>query len=133
MEVWAETEGDPSVIVAVLDEGICLVHEDLSENIWINEDEEYGSLEDNDGNGYAGDRYGYNFLEQTGIISWDDVGDSGHGTHVSGVIAAKNNNGKGISSIAGGSSSSTGVRLMSCQIFSGNSASNTVSLARAIK
>ena len=133
VEVWDETEGDPSVIVAVLDEGICLVHEDLSENIWINEDEEYGSLEDNDGNGYAGDRYGYNFLEQTGIISWDDVGDSGHGTHVSGVIAAKNNNGKGISSIAGGSSSSTGVRLMSCQIFSGNSASNTVSLARAIK
>ncbi len=133
VKAWAETEGDPSVIVAVLDEGICLVHEDLSENIWINEDEEYGSFEDNDGNGYAGDRYGYNFLEQTGIISWDDVGDSGHGTHVSGVIAAKNNNGKGISSIAGGSSSSTGVKLMSCQIFSGNSASNTVSLARAIK
>lgn len=132
-EAWEKCKGDPSIIVAVLDEGICLEHEDLKYNLWTNDDETYGSLEDNDGNGYAGDYYGYDFLNNRGIITWDAIGDTGHGSHVSGVIAARNDNGTGISSIAGGTASEPGVRLMSCQVFSGNLASNTVSLARAIK
>lgn len=132
---WELCTGDPSIIVAVLDEGIFLEHPDLQANIWTNEDEIYGSLEDNDNNGYAGDAHGYDFQNDRGIISWDSYGDTGHGTHVSGVIAAVNNNGTGISSIAGGDASRNlpGVKLMSCQVFSGNLSSNTVSLARAIK
>ena len=130
---WKKCTGDPSIVVAVLDEGICLIHEDLKANLWRNEGEKYGSMEDHDGNGYPGDYFGYDFLNDRPVISWDLVGDTGHGTHVSGVIAAVNNNGTGISSIAGGAESEPGVRLMSCQVFSGNSASSTVSLARAIK
>ena len=38
---------------------------------------------DNDGNGYAGDIHGYNFVTNTGIITWDDLNDTGHGTHKS--------------------------------------------------
>jgi hypothetical protein len=45
---------------------------------------------------------------------------SGHGTHVAGIIGAVNNNGKGVSSIAGGTGNKDGVRLMSCQIFYGD-------------
>lgn len=128
-------KGDPSIIVAVLDEGLDLKHPDLINSLWVNEDEIEYSIEDNDGNGYAGDYHGYDFINGRGDVSWNSYTDSGHGSHCGGIIAATNGNG-GISSIAGPDASdlaNTGVRLMSCQIFSGNLASNTVSLARAIK
>lgn len=131
---WEKCLGDPSIIVAVLDEAVCLTHPDLQQNIWVNEDEVWGSLEDNDGNGYAGDRYGYDFLNDKGVLSWDRDGDTGHGTHVAGIIAAVNNNGIGISSVAGGTPEHPGVKIMSCQIFSGNSStSNILYMSRAIK
>ena len=130
---WQMSTGDPSIIVAVLDEGVCVEHPDLKANMWHNEGEVYRSHEDNDGNGYKGDYYGYNFVYDTGIISWDHIYDSGHATHVAGVIAAQNNNGEGVSSIAGGTPYAPGVKIMSCQIFAGGAAGNTVMMARAIK
>ena len=132
-KAWERSTGDPSIVVAVLDEGIYWRHPDLQANMWVNEGETYGSHTDNDKNGYEGDYYGYDFINNTGIISCDASADTGHGTHVAGVIAARNNNGIGITSIAGGTAENPGVKVMSCQIFSGNSSSNTVSLARAIK
>lgn len=132
-EAWKLTTGDPSIIVAVLDEGVYLEHPDLKDNMWINEDEVYRSHDDNDGNGYEGDRYGYNFVKNTGIISWDNINDTGHGTHVAGVIAAMNDNGEGIGSIAGGTPQKPGVKIMSCQIFSGNTVSNALASIKAIK
>ncbi|MCM1150737.1 MAG: S8 family serine peptidase [Alistipes sp.] len=132
-EAWKLSEGDPSIVVAVLDEGICLTHPDLRANLWVNEDEIERSHEDNDGNGYAGDYHGYNFVAGSGIISWDNISDSGHATHVAGVIAAQNGNGEGIASIAGGTASKPGVKLMSCQIFSGNMVSSAMATIRAIK
>lgn len=131
---WDMTTGDPSIIVAVLDEGVCFEHPELAPNMWHNEGEIYRSHEDNDGNGYAGDYYGYNFAADKGVISWDNLYDSGHATHVAGVIAAQNNNGEGIMSIAGGTAANPGVKIMTCQIFSdGYAASSTVIMARAIK
>lgn len=132
-QAWQHTTGDPSIIVAVLDEGVCLTHPELAGNLWVNENEVYRSSEDNDGNGYKGDVYGYNFVKDTGIITWEDINDTGHGTHVAGVIAARNDNGEGISSIAGGTAAAPGVRIMSCQIFSGNTSGNSLSTVRAIK
>lgn len=130
---WERSTGDESVIVAVLDEGVFVDHPDLKDNIWVNEDEINRSTKDNDGNGYKGDYHGYNFAKNTGVITWNDVYDSGHGSHVAGVIAARNGNGVGISSIAGGDAKNSGVKIMVCQIFSGNVGSSGIAVARAIK
>lgn len=37
MEAWEKCTGDPSIIVAVLDEGVMYTHPDLADNIWVNE------------------------------------------------------------------------------------------------
>ena len=132
-KAWEMTTGDPSIIVAVLDEGVDVSHPDLQASMWVNEGEIWKSHEDNDGNGYAGDVHGYNFVSKHGVISTDSRYDTGHGTHVAGVIAAVNNNGTGISSIAGGNASESGVKIMSCQIFSGQYAGTVLEEVRAIK
>ena len=132
-EAWTKCTGHPDIIVAVLDEGVDCFHEDLQASMWVNEDEIWGSHDDNDGNGYAGDRHGFNFAMNSGVISTNDKYDSGHGTHVAGVIAAQNNNGVGISSIAGGDNVKPGVRIMSCQIFSGNKLATILDEVRAMK
>lgn len=133
-EAWELCQGDPSVIVAVLDEGVMYKHEDLKANMWVNEGESIGSLNDADGNGYAGDLHGYNFVEETGLITWSDPNDTGHGTHVAGTIAAVNNNGKGVCGVAGGTGDSdSGVKIMSCQVFSGDKGATMLAEAKAVK
>lgn len=134
VEAWKRSTGDSSVIVAVLDEGIYVKHEDLADNIWVNEDEGENLNADNDNNGYKGDKNGYNFVHDMGKITWNDYYDSGHGTHVAGTIAAVNNNGKGVSSIAGGDGTKgSGVKVMVCQIFSGNISTGLYNVVRAMK
>ena len=135
-KAWDLCMGDPSIIVAVLDEGVDVFHPDLKESMWVNPGEgveNWRSTEDNDGNGYAGDVYGYNFAAGNGIIATNGRYDTGHGSHVAGVIAATNNNGVGISSIAGGTLENPGVKIMSCQIFSGSLAGTVLDEVRAIK
>ena len=132
-KAWQLTKGDPSIVVAVLDEGVDVSHPDLKASMWVNEGEIWRSHEDNDGNGYTGDYHGYNFVADSGIISVGSVYDTGHGSHVAGVIAAVNDNSLGISSIAGGTESEPGVKIMSCQIFSGAYAGTVLEEVRAIK
>lgn len=113
LPAWNITTGSPRVIVAVVDGGIDVTHEDLHDNLWINEAEKNGKPGiDDDGNGYIDDIYGYNFVDQSGNIVAQD-----HGTHVAGTVAAVNNNGKGVCGVAGGSGKQDGVRLMSCEIY----------------
>ena len=134
MEAWKKCTGDPSIIVAVLDEGVMYTHPDLKGNMWINEKEEFYADKDADGNGYKDDKYGYNFVSNSGIISWMDAVDTGHGTHVAGTIAAVNNNGEGVCGIAGGDGSkNSGVKIMSCQVFAGEAGVTLDAEARAIK
>ena len=134
-DAWTLCTGDSSIIVGVMDEGVHWEHPDLLANIWVNEDEEYASGVDNDGNGYKGDRYGYNFASDRGYISTTSTNDTGHGTHVAGTIAAVNNNGIGVSGIAGGDAAAGkgGVRIMSLQIFDDNRASTVAMEAKAFK
>ena len=139
-DAWRLTGGDPSVIVAVFDCGVEFRHEDLKEAVWRNEAEISGAADvDDDGNGFIDDKYGFNFVNCFAInndyangalegkpqtaVDGNAVNSNkgvGHGTHVAGIIGATNGNGKGISSIAGGTGNGDGVRLMSCQIFEGN-------------
>ncbi len=130
---WEITAGRPDVIVAVVDEGVDFRHEDIADNMWVNEGE-YGGLEgvDDDDNGYIDDIHGYNFVTN-GTISCSRPGDSGHGHHIAGTIAAVNNNGKGVCGIAGGSGKGDGVRIMSVQYSSNGQAIGTDGMAKAIK
>ncbi|WP_302828103.1 S8 family peptidase [Bacteroides finegoldii] len=134
-EAWKKCTGDPSIIVAVLDEGVMYTHKDLAQNMWKNPGEnDVTSPVDNDGNGYAGDVHGYNFVSGNGYISWSEATDTGHGTHVAGTIAAVNNNGIGVSGIAGGDGTdNSGVKIMSCQLFSGDKGVTLFAEAQAIK
>ena len=129
---WQLSTGNSDVIVAVVDQGVKYDHEDLAANMWVNEAELNGTPGvDDDGNGYVDDIYGYNFTKETGEL--DFSAELMHGTHVAGTIAAVNNNGVGVCGIAGGSGRGDGVKIMSCQIFSGSTASNALATVKAIK
>lgn len=135
LEAWKTCTGDPSIIVAILDEGVMYKHPDLEANMWCNPGESVqGAKTDGDGNGYEGDLHGYNFVTESGDITWTDANDTGHGTHVAGTIAAVNNNGRGVCGIAGGDGTpNSGVKIMSCQVFSGQNSVTLAGEARAIK
>jgi subtilisin family serine protease len=112
-DAWLKQKGSEDVIVAIVDGGIDYDHEDLVDNIWINDSESSGSSNsDDDDNGYDDDIYGYNFVSNSGTIEPND-----HGTHVAGTIGAMNGNDIGVCGVAGGDADTPGVRLMSCQVF----------------
>jgi subtilisin family serine protease len=126
---WNTETGSPDIVVAVLDTGVRYFHLDLggnnslwgpdnpqsNGNIWINPGEIPGNAIDDDLNGYVDDTIGFDFVASTGgpggakCIDQDcdtvdndpDDGD-GHGTHISGTIAAITNNNRSVAGIAGG-------------------------------
>ncbi len=117
-DVWSSlTAGDNSVIVAVVDEGVKYTHPDLAANMWTD----------------AEGKHGYNFVDSSGEISWAETDDKGHGTHCAGTIAAVNNNGLGVCGVAGGSGNGDGIKIMSCQIFSGDKGGLASIVAKAFK
>lgn len=128
-KAWNTTTGSPDVIVAIIDGGIDVNHEDLNQNIHINLDELNGEAgKDDDGNGYVDDIYGFNFCTNEGKIY-----PHSHGTHVAGTVAAVNNNNIGVAGVAGGNGSiDTGVRLLSCQVFDSRSGAGEGDFAKAI-
>ncbi len=102
---WKITQGSRNVIVAVIDTGIDIRHEDISNNLWVNngevgfdsngKDKAKNGIDD-DKNGFVDDVHGWNFVEGT-----NDLTDNhGHGTHVSGIIGAEGGNGVGISGVS---------------------------------
>ncbi len=107
-QAWDITVGRPEIIVAVIDSGIDLDHEDIKEALWTNPNEIPDNQIDDDHNGLVDDVYGWNFAaDDNNVDDW-----FGHGSHVAGIIAARMNNGKGIAGIA------PKVRLMALGIFS---------------
>lgn len=115
LPAWEVTTGSSNVIVAICDSAPEYEHEDLAGNMWVNEAEANGTPGvDDDDNGYVDDVHGYNFVVEP--YRGPELIPGDHGTHISGTIAAVNNNGIGVSGIAGGDSpEGNGVRLMSVQ------------------
>lgn len=117
------------VIVAVIDTGIDINHPDLQANIFRNDIEcdngkpQTDKVEDRDRNGYPGDCFGWNFVPNESPVETkpEDIPNSetlqipedreGHGTHVSGIISASQNNGIGITG------SSNKIKILPLKVF----------------
>ncbi|MFC1715382.1 S8 family serine peptidase [Candidatus Poribacteria bacterium] len=92
-EAWDITTGD-SVLIAVIDTGAYIDHEDLVGNIWTNPDETLDGV-DNDRNGYIDDVDGWDFYYNDNTV-FDSSTYDDHATHVAGTIAGLGNNGTGV-------------------------------------
>jgi subtilisin family serine protease len=91
LEAWGEITTPKDSVIAVIDTGVDYNHSDLAANMWKNKGETKNG-EDDDGNGYVDDVYGYDFHNNDA----DPMDDHYHGTHVAGTIAAVGNNGEGV-------------------------------------
>lgn len=84
-KAWTLEQGSRNVIVAVMDHTIDVTHEDLRDNIWVNEAELNGEPGvDDDGDGYVDDVYGYDYAQLKGYSRQP----ADHGTHVAGTIVS---------------------------------------------
>lgn len=127
INAWKIETGKPEVIVAVNDGGVDYQHEDLVANMWVNEAELNGLPgEDDDNNGYADDVNGYSFITYDGKVAIGKIYPHDHGTHVAGTIGAVNNNGIGVSGVAGGNGTpNSGIRIMTTPTLDGQHGSLT--------
>lgn len=121
------TSATETVIVAVVDTGIDANHEDLKEVVWVNEKEIPGNGIDDDNNGYVDDVNGINTLvrDSQGRATGNNRDTHSHGTHVSGTIGAKQNNGKGIAGIA------SNVKIIGIRSVPNNSDETDVDIAES--
>jgi subtilisin family serine protease len=125
VEAWDIETGNPGIVIAVVDSGIDFNHPDLIDIVWINEDEIADNGIDDDGNGYVDDIYGYDFQnEDNDCLPLDHTG---HGTALSGIIAALTNNDVGISGIA------WNCKIMPVQVLSDEGSTPPSMVADAIR
>lgn len=108
-----QTGARKQVIVAVLDTGIDINHEDLKNVIWTNGAEVQDGV-DNDQNGFVDDVHGWNFYDETNRVFNSSTEDE-HGTHVAGIIGAQQGNGLGIAGVA----SAADIKIMPVKCMGG--------------
>lgn len=99
-------------VIAVIDTGAELSHEDLVDSLWINEAEQNGTDNvDDDNNGYIDDIYGVDFInnvptpvpeDSSAPLRYEapeDDSNTSHGTHVSGIIGMNPDNAVGYAGV----------------------------------
>ncbi|RDV15808.1 T9SS C-terminal target domain-containing protein [Pontibacter diazotrophicus] len=96
-EGWAVEKGDTNVVVAILDTGFRLTHEELKSKVKHNYNDPVDGI-DNDGDGYIDNFSGWDFADKDNNVD-DDTPWKGHGTSVAAVSAGATNNGSGIASL----------------------------------
>ncbi len=133
---WKVTRGNPNMIVAVIDTGVDYTHEDLLPNLWRNPGEIPDNGIDDDQNGYIDDEIGWDFAKNDNkpydlSMSILEIlfkgGNPGHGTHCAGNVAARGDNGLGISGVA------PNVKIMSLRFISEKGQGTSADAIKAIK
>jgi cell wall-associated protease len=109
---------DRPVRIAVVDYGVDIDHPDLKSIIDTNDAECTNGIiplnpkDDKDKNGYIGDCKGWNFTGSDKVGSNKQIDDSGHGTHVAGIMGAIINNDTGIQGV------SNNIRILPLKVLS---------------
>jgi hypothetical protein len=116
-ESWKCWKPQKEIILAILDSGLDLEHEDIDPSVlWVNQGEtgidddgndKASNGIDDDGNGYIDDVHGYNFVRKNGNVQDDKY----HGTHCGSIICASTNNKVGLAGI------NPGIKIMLVKIF----------------
>ncbi|MCB9025136.1 MAG: S8 family serine peptidase [Bdellovibrionaceae bacterium] len=131
-DAWNDTRGNEDIIVAVIDTGVDYTHEDIAPNLWRNTQEIANNGIDDDNNGFIDDVIGWDFVDNDNK-PFDLPGDifkggnPGHGTHCAGNVAARGENGKGISGVA------PNVKIMVLRFISDQGQGTTADAIKAIK
>lgn len=135
-KAWEKFQSQEQVLIALIDTGVDIEHEDLQDAIWLNEKEIPDNRIDDDGNGYVDDVYGWDFYNgDSTVCSYARNGtakkndNDNHGTHCAGIIAAKSKNNDGMVGVA----SNVNAKIMVCKALGGsNSVTDTVKVIEAI-
>lgn len=145
MQAWSQTKNNQTIVVGVIDSGVDYTHPDLLPNMWRNpgesgldaagRDKSKNGIDD-DKNGYVDDVVGYDFASNDALPYDKSVpmwqlafggGNPGHGTHCAGNIAAKGNNGIGISGVA------PNAKIMALRFISEKGSGETSAAIKAIR
>jgi subtilisin family serine protease len=119
----SETRPGEHVVVAVIDSGLDANHPDIAGNLWRNSAEIPDNEIDDDGNGFVDDVFGWDFVDGDGIP--EDR--AGHGTHVSGTIAAHGDNQIGVIGVA------PWAKIMVLKGLADSGAGDGIALANAVR
>ncbi len=130
-QAWGYITDAKDVVIAVIDSGVAIDHEDLKNNIWTNENEDPYNKVDDDGNGFADDVHGWDFIDNDSdprprIGPGSDFEGATHGTLIAGIIAAQGNNGLGVTGVA------HRAEIMPLRALDSDGKGNTSKVARAL-
>ncbi len=127
---WDTTVGG-NVVVAVLDTGMDIDHEDLAANIFTNPGETPGDGIDNDDNGFVDDVHGWDFYHgdnepSTAHLTSSQTAGAHHATIVAGVIGAVGNNARGVAGV------SWDVQILPVQVLAAQGDGSTIDIVDGI-
>ncbi|HOT30433.1 MAG TPA: S8 family peptidase, partial [Candidatus Ozemobacteraceae bacterium] len=132
-EAWKQYKPKQEIVLAIIDSGLDLTHEDIDPScLWTNPGESGTDAEgrdkasngvDDDGNGYIDDVHGWNFMRNSPDVQEDQY----HGTHVGGLLVARSDNGTGIAGAY------PGLKVMLVKVFGLGNYLSSEKFAEAIR